>query len=145
MVDKKKIVFKDYKGKELESLLKKLEQIQFTQKNYDFTKNWCWMRLKENAKFFLDSLDKSTKSKIENAINKLQEDPFTKGKMLGSLNSGVPFLEKRLFFGPGYRIYYSVLSGRIYIDSLQYAGKVHVLQIGNKKTQKKDIPNAKQN
>jgi hypothetical protein len=39
MVDKKKIVFKDYKGKELESLLKKLEQIQFTQKNYDFTKN----------------------------------------------------------------------------------------------------------
>jgi putative addiction module killer protein len=101
--------------------------------------------LKENAKFFLDSLDKSTKSKIENAINKLQEDPFTKGKMLGSLNSGVPFLEKRLFFGPGYRIYYSVLSGRIYIDSVQYAGKVHVLQIGNKKTQKKDILNAKQN
>ncbi len=39
MVDKKKIVFKDYKGKELEDLLKKLEQIQFTQKNYVFTKN----------------------------------------------------------------------------------------------------------
>jgi hypothetical protein len=32
MVSKKKIVFKDYKGKELEALLRKLEQIQFTQK-----------------------------------------------------------------------------------------------------------------
>ncbi len=101
--------------------------------------------LKENAKVFLDALDSSTRNKLENAINKLQDDPFTKGKMLGSLNSGVPFLEKRLFFGPGYRIYYSILSGRIYINSVEYAGKVHVLQIGDKKTQNKDISKAKQN
>lgn len=102
-----------------------------------------YVHLKENAQRFLDKLDKTVRVEVYKALVSLKVEPMRKGKCLGSLNSGVPFFEKRIFAGGGIRIYYAVLMGKVVVMELEYAGKVEVHRIGNKKSQKKNIAEVK--
>lgn len=75
----------------------------------------------------------------------LEQDPFTAARVrraiqkmldgnLGDCKILAPNLyETRLFFGGGYRIYYTIQNGQIII----------ILCAGDKKTQKRDIASAK--
>lgn len=80
-------------------------------------------------KTWLFSLDKLTEHRIRVKINKI---------LLGNLGSKEPVgdgvFEFKLYFGPGYRIYYGVI------------GKETILLLsgGNKSTQRKDIEIAKE-
>ena len=98
-----------------------------------------YINIKKPAKDFIDSLDKPTKEKIVGSIENLSKDPTGKGKYIGKLYSKIPFFEKRLFFGAGYRIYYSVYKQTIVIDSISYDGNLDILLVGTKQKQKKDI------
>lgn len=97
-----------------------------------------YIDVKPQAKKFLEALDPQTKKEADKAIAQLKYYPQTKGKYLGSLNSGVPFFEKRLKKA-GIRIYYAVISLIVVIEEVEYEGRAPILNIGNKKTQKRDI------
>lgn len=102
-----------------------------------------YVDIKEDALIFLKKLDKSVREQVEKAILSLKFDPVRKGKFLGSLNSGLPFYELRIFAGGGIRVYYTILPGKVTISEIEYAGRVPVHRIGNKKSQKKDIAKMK--
>ena len=98
-----------------------------------------YILLKETAKRFLDKLDSNTREQITKSFVSLQTDPMRKGKILGGIYSGATFFEKRLFFGRGYRVYYTVNFERVVILRIDYEGSVAIHRIGDKRTQKKDI------
>jgi putative addiction module killer protein len=78
----------------------------------------------EPFKIWLSSLDKLTEYRIRAKINKI---------LLGNLGRKEPVgngvYEFKLYFGPGYRIYYGVISREIIL----------LLYGGDKSTQQKDI------
>ena len=72
--------------------------------------------------------DPTTRARVQRAINRMADGNLGDCKILA------PYLyETRLFFGGGYRIYYTVRTGQIII----------ILCGGNKKSQTKDIALAK--
>jgi putative component of toxin-antitoxin plasmid stabilization module len=97
------------------------------------------VNIKTDALIFLNSLDHSLRQKVEKQVLALKYEPISKGKYIGSLNSGVVFYEKRIFLGSGFRVYYSVLPEQVTILQIQYLGTVNVHKIGDKKTQRRDI------
>jgi mRNA-degrading endonuclease RelE of RelBE toxin-antitoxin system len=102
-----------------------------------------YVDIKEDARYFLSRQDKNIREKLEKAALSLKYEPTKNNKYLGTLDSGLPFYEKRLFFGGGYRIYYTVLIGRVIIDAIIYEGNVDVNRVGTKKSQPKDIAEMK--
>jgi mRNA-degrading endonuclease RelE of RelBE toxin-antitoxin system len=99
-----------------------------------------YIDIKEEANIFLAKIDENTRFKLKKAIFELSEYPQTKGKILPfSGNSGLTFFEKRLFFGGGYRVYYTVLPQNVVIDKIVYDGTSSIHNIGDKKSQKKDL------
>lgn len=88
---------------------------------------------KENGKSpfkeWFNDLDLQTQSRVESRIDRLKLGNFGDCKALGE---GIH--ELRMFFGPGYRVYYSLIGKEI----------VLLLAGGEKSTQDKDIKNAKQ-
>ncbi len=94
---------------------------------------------KEKVEKFLKKLTPEIKKQIDKAIKSLRIDPMRKGKILGSLYSGLVFFEKRIYAGGGYRIYYTVDERNIIICDIEYLGIVDVELVGSKKTQKKDL------
>ena len=77
---------------------------------------------------WLDDLDYITRARLMKAILRLANGNFGDYKLL------LPNLyEMRLFFGGGYRIYYTIRNNKIII----------ILCAGNKKTQTRDITKAK--
>ena len=85
----------------------------------------------DNAPFvdWLNSLDKVTKSRIQSRLTRLLENNFGDHKKIDNEIS-----ELRLFFGSGYRIYYSEIDNIIIL----------LINGGDKSTQTKDIKKAKQ-
>lgn len=60
--------------------------------------------IKEEAKFFIERLDKSTRVAVDKAILSLRENPITKGKAIGTSNGTYT----RAYYKPNstYKIYY---------------------------------------
>ena len=77
---------------------------------------------------WLEDLDYLTRARLMKAILRLANGNFGDYKILTQ-----DLYEMRLFFGGGYRIYYTIRNNRIII----------ILCGGNKKTQSKDILKAK--
>ena len=77
---------------------------------------------------WLNSLDKTTKARIQSRLTRLLENNFGDHKKLDSDIS-----ELRFKFGAGYRIYYTEVDNII----------VLLINGGDKSTQKKDIEKAK--
>lgn len=77
---------------------------------------------------WLKDLDNSNRSRIFKTIMDFKRGYLGDCKLLAN-----NLYETRLFFGPGYRIYYSVQNGKIVI----------ILCAGDKSSQKKDIARAK--
>jgi len=78
-------------------------------------------------KWFRKLRDASGKIKILARLARVENGNFGDHKQLGD-----ELFELRIFFGPGYRIYYTIRDGRI----------VLLLVGGDKSTQKKDIKKA---
>ena len=74
------------------------------------------------------TLDEKAQSRVDDRLDRLRFGNFGDHKPIGE-----ELYELRFFFGPGYRIYYAIVEGRII---LLIAG-------GDKKTQSKDIRKAK--
>ena len=81
----------------------------------------------EYDKWFTKLKDASGKIKILARLARVENGNFGDHKQLGN-----ELFELRMFFGPGYRIYYTNREGRI----------VLLLVGGDKSTQKKDIKKA---
>ena len=77
---------------------------------------------------WLESLDPKTAARIEVRIRRFKSGNFGDHKLLGE---GV--FEARLFFGPGYRVYFGKEKGRLIL----------LLAGGDKASQNKDIKKAK--
>ena len=75
---------------------------------------------------WLDSLDKTTYTRIEARVDRLERGNFGDVQPIGN---GVS--ELRLDFGPGYRIYFA-----------QRGLQIHLINGGTKRTQATDIPAA---
>ena len=86
---------------------------------------------KQPARAFIESLDKKPKSVVELRLLKVELGTFGDSKSVGS-----KVHELRIDFGPGYRIYYSVVAK----DTI-----VLLLAAGDKSSQAKDIKTAKEN
>lgn len=78
---------------------------------------------------WLSSLDKTIKARILARIKRFEDGNFGDVKNLGG-----SLFEARLFFGPGYRLYYSVIDGKIIL----------LLFGGDKDNQNRDIQKAAQ-
>lgn len=78
---------------------------------------------------WMDSLDKTTKARVQSRLTRLLENNFGYHKKIDNEIS-----ELRLNFGSGYRIYYTEVDNVI----------VLLINGGDKSTQSKDIQNAKQ-
>ena len=81
----------------------------------------------EYDKWFTRLKDAPSKIKILARLARVENGNFGDHKQLGD-----KLFELRMFFGPGYRIYYTIREGRI----------VLLLVGGDKSTQKKDIKKA---
>ncbi len=77
---------------------------------------------------WMDSLDKTTKARVQSRLTRLLENNFGDHKKIDNEIS-----ELRLKFGSGYRIYYTEVDNII----------VLLINGGNKSTQSKDIEKAK--
>lgn len=77
---------------------------------------------------WINSLDKSTKARVQSRLTRLLENNFGDCKMIDNEISGL-----RLKFGAGYRIYYTEIDNII----------VLLINGGDKSTQSKDIKKAK--
>lgn len=77
---------------------------------------------------WLSKLDQKTKARVAARLDRVADGNFGDHKSVGE---GV--YELRLFFGPGYRIYYGIVGRRIIL----------LLAGGDKKNQSKDIKIAK--
>lgn len=77
---------------------------------------------------WLNSLDKTAKSRVQSRLTRLLENNFGDHKKLDS-----EIFELRLKFGSGYRIYYSEIDNIIIL----------LISGGDKSTQTKDIEKAK--
>lgn len=77
---------------------------------------------------WMDSLDKTTKARVQSRLTRLLENSFGDHKKIDSEIS-----ELRLKFGSGYRVYYSEIDNII----------VLLINGGDKSTQSKDIEKAK--
>ena len=78
---------------------------------------------------WLDLLDWKTQERILNRVSRCQRGQFGDFKALDS-----SLYEMRLFFGPGYRVYFGEHQGRLIL----------LLTGGDKSTQRKDIAKAKE-
>lgn len=78
---------------------------------------------------WLDSLDWKTQERILQRVGRLSRGQFGDFK---SIDKGL--YELRLFFGPGYRVYFGEYNGR----------RIIILAGGDKSTQKQDIRLAKE-
>ena len=78
---------------------------------------------------WLNSLDKTTKARVQSRLTRVLENNFGDHKKIDNEIS-----ELRLHFGKGYRIYYSEVDNVI----------VLLISGGNKSSQSKDIEKAKQ-
>lgn len=78
---------------------------------------------------WLDALDWKTQEQILNRVARLKHGQFGDFK---ALNGGM--YELRLFFGPGYRVYFGEHEGRLIL----------LLSGGDKSTQKRDIRAARE-
>lgn len=83
---------------------------------------------KEPAKEWLDSLDLTIQTRIHTRLARLQEGNYGDCKNLGEIS------ELRFKFGSGYRIYFAEVNQIILV----------FLNAGDKKTQSKDIKEAKE-
>ena len=79
-------------------------------------------------KWFSKIKDKSTKYRLEARLTRLTKGNFGDATLLAN-----SLFELRFFFGPGFRIYYTLLDGKI----------VLLLCGGDKSTQSADIKQAK--
>lgn len=77
---------------------------------------------------WLEDLDKGTQARINARVARFEDGHFGDHKSVGE---GV--LEARLFFGPGYRVYFSVQGDQVIL----------LLTGGDKSSQAKDIEQAK--
>ena len=77
---------------------------------------------------WLESLDKRTQARVRNRLLRIEQGNFGDHKSLGD---GIH--ELRLFFGPGYRVYYGIEGNRIVI----------LLIGGDKDSQTEDVAMAK--
>lgn len=77
---------------------------------------------------WLDSLDRVTRARILARVARMKHGQFGDCKAIGS-----SLYELRLFFGPGYRVYFGEHRGRTIL----------ILAGGDKSTQSKDIKKAK--
>lgn len=88
--------------------------------------------LDENGKSsihdWLHSLDRAVRARIYSRIKRFEDGHFGDVKGLGG-----SLFEARLFFGPGYRLYYSIMDGKIIL----------LLFGGDKDSQTRDIQKAK--
>lgn len=82
---------------------------------------------KEPVKEWLDTLDSLTSKRIYARLVRLEEDNYGDYKKLSEIS------ELRFNFGSGYRIYFAEIKNVIIL----------LLNAGDKKTQSKDIENAK--
>jgi putative addiction module killer protein len=78
---------------------------------------------------WIDSLDKKTAARIEVKVRRFKSGNFGDHKMVGE---GV--FESRIFFGPGYRIYFSKVGNKVIL----------LLSGGDKSSQAKDIRKAQE-
>ena len=78
---------------------------------------------------WVDSLDGKTRERVLNRVGRLKWGQFGDFK---ALDGGI--YELRLFFGPGYRVYFGEHGGKMIL----------LLTGGDKSTQKKDIKTAKE-
>ena len=78
---------------------------------------------------WLDTLDWKTQERILNRVARAKHGQFGDIKTLGGA-----LYEMRLFFGPGYRVYFGEFKGRVIL----------LLNGGDKSTQRKDIKKAKE-
>lgn len=76
---------------------------------------------------FLDKLDNANRAKVRKHIDRMIMGYYGDYKILSP-----NLYEMRLFWGAGYRIYYTIQKGKIVV----------LLCAGNKKTQKKDVATA---
>ncbi|MDC0980398.1 type II toxin-antitoxin system RelE/ParE family toxin [Bdellovibrionales bacterium] len=88
--------------------------------------------LDENEKspyrMWVDDLDVKSKARIQARVLR-----FAQGNLGDSKSVGDGVFEARFFFGPGYRLYFGVIDGKI----------VLLLCGGDKSSQKRDISKAK--
>ena len=113
------------------SLLKKLEQIQFTEMNYGIfykqfrdwegvgTKTYKGdyeIYVKENVFNRLNKTEQNKRQKIEEELKKLGKDPVSKAKPLGSLYSGVGFFEKKT---RKLKTHFSVITATVFVCKIK--------------------------
>jgi len=97
-----------------------------------------YLEISENAKKQIRRLPSDVEKRVLSKLSELKDNPRIGKPLIRSKKFGTMLWEVRLF-SPGLRIYYTIHEGVIIIENIDYAGKVRIHCMGDKRSQRRDI------